>query len=62
MIASALTVFLILLALLAIVVISMTVKIVPQARTGIVERFGKYRATLPAGLNIVMPFVDRSAT
>ena len=59
MIASALTVFLILLALLAIVVISMTVKIVPQARTGIVERFGKYRATLPAGLNIVMPFVDK---
>ena len=37
----------------------MTVKIVPQARAGIVERFGKYRATLSAGLNIVVPFVDK---
>jgi regulator of protease activity HflC (stomatin/prohibitin superfamily) len=32
---------------------------VPQARAGIVERFGKYRTTLPAGLNIVVPVVDR---
>lgn len=59
MIQSALTVLLLFLLILAVVVISMTVKIVPQARTGIVERFGKYRATLPAGLNMVMPFVDK---
>ncbi len=52
-------VVLVALAVLAIVVVSMTVKIVPQARAGIVERFGKYRTTLPAGLNIVMPFVDK---
>ncbi|GAA2068957.1 SPFH domain-containing protein [Aeromicrobium halocynthiae] len=56
---TALTVVLVLLVILAIVAVSMTVKIVPQARAGIVERFGKYRATLPAGLNIVMPFVDK---
>ena len=36
-----------------------TVRIVPQARAGIVERFGKYKETLPAGLNIVVPFVDK---
>ena len=36
-----------------------TVRIVPQARAGIVERFGKYKETLPAGLNIVMPFIDK---
>ncbi len=59
--ASALTIVLVLIALLAIVAVSMTVKIVPQARAGIVERFGKYRATLPAGLNIVTPFIDRLA-
>lgn len=59
MFASALTVVLILLAILAIVGVTMTVKIIPQARAGIVERFGKYRATLPAGLNIVVPFVDK---
>jgi regulator of protease activity HflC (stomatin/prohibitin superfamily) len=47
------------LAVLVIVVLAKTVRIVPQARAGIVERFGKYRATLPAGLNVVTPFVDR---
>ena len=36
-----------------------TVRIIPQARAGIVERFGKYKETLPAGLNVVVPFVDR---
>ena len=45
--------------LLAIVVLLKAVRIVPQARAGIVERFGKYRTTLSAGLNIVTPFVDR---
>ena len=45
--------------LLAIIVLVRSVRIVPQARAGIVERFGKYRTTLPAGLNIVTPFVDR---
>jgi len=56
---SAALVVLILIAILAMVIVSMTVKIVPQARAGIVERFGKYRTTLPAGLNIVMPFIDK---
>jgi regulator of protease activity HflC (stomatin/prohibitin superfamily) len=45
--------------LIAIIVLVRAVRIVPQARAGIVERFGKYRTTLPAGLNIVTPFVDR---
>jgi regulator of protease activity HflC (stomatin/prohibitin superfamily) len=45
--------------LLAIVIIVKSVRIVPQARAGIVERFGKYRTTLSAGLNVVTPFVDR---
>lgn len=35
-----------------------TVRIVPQAFAGVVERFGKYHATLPAGLNMVVPFID----
>ncbi len=50
--------FLILL-LLVVIALTKTVRIVPQARAGIVERFGKYRATLPAGLNIIVPFIDR---
>jgi regulator of protease activity HflC (stomatin/prohibitin superfamily) len=48
-----------LLLLLVVLALGKTVRIVPQARAGIVERFGKYRSTLPAGLNIVVPFVDR---
>src|ERR671912_371161 len=48
-----------LLLLLVIIGLAKTVRIVPQARAGIVERFGKYKATLPAGLNIVVPFVDK---
>ncbi len=55
----ALLVFVVLVALLVIVTLGKTVQIVPQARAGIVERFGKYRTTLTAGLNIVTPFVDK---
>ena len=51
--------FVLLLLFVAIAVLAKTVRIVPQARAGIVERFGKYKATLPAGLNIVVPFVDK---
>jgi regulator of protease activity HflC (stomatin/prohibitin superfamily) len=54
--------FLVLLALLlvfVVVVMAKTLRIVPQARAGIVERFGKYKQSLPAGLNIVVPFIDR---
>jgi regulator of protease activity HflC (stomatin/prohibitin superfamily) len=52
-------VLLVLVALFAVAVLAKTVRIVPQARAGIVERFGKYKASLPAGLNIVVPFVDK---
>src|SRR5215208_3945808 len=48
-----------LLLLLVVFTLVKTVRIVPQARAGIVERFGKYKSTLPAGLNVVVPFVDR---
>jgi regulator of protease activity HflC (stomatin/prohibitin superfamily) len=55
----AVLVLFVLLALFAVAVVAKTIRIVPQARAGIVERFGKYKATLPAGLNVVVPFVDR---
>src|SRR3989337_1735300 len=42
-----------------VLVLAKTIRIVPQARAGIVERFGKYKNTLQPGLNIVTPFVDR---
>ena len=56
---TALLIIVALLLLFVIVLLAKTVRIVPQARAGIVERFGKYKQTLPAGLNVVVPFVDR---
>ncbi len=35
------------------------IKIVPQARAGIVERLGRYSRTLDAGLALIVPFIDR---
>lgn len=46
------------LLLFVITLLARTIRIVPQARAGVVERFGKYRATLAPGLNIVVPFID----
>ena len=45
----------------AIVFVIQTVKVVPQQHAWIVERLGKYHATLGPGLSIVLPFVDRIA-
>ena len=53
------TILLVVFVILVVVVISRSVRIVPQARAGIVERFGRYHRTLHAGLNIVTPFIDR---
>jgi regulator of protease activity HflC (stomatin/prohibitin superfamily) len=36
-----------------------TVRIIPQARAGVVERFGRYSRTLTPGLAILVPFMDR---
>jgi regulator of protease activity HflC (stomatin/prohibitin superfamily) len=52
-------ILLIVLVVLAAAVVSRSIRIVPQASAGIVERFGRYHRTLHAGLNVVTPFVDR---
>jgi regulator of protease activity HflC (stomatin/prohibitin superfamily) len=46
-------------ALLVLVTLWKSVKIVPQARAGIVERLGRYHRTLDAGLALVIPYIDR---
>jgi regulator of protease activity HflC (stomatin/prohibitin superfamily) len=46
-------------ALLAIFVVFMGVKTIPQGHEYTVERFGKYTQTLLPGLNFIIPFVDR---
>jgi regulator of protease activity HflC (stomatin/prohibitin superfamily) len=45
--------------LLVLVTLARTIRIVPQARAGVVERLGRYNRTLLPGLAIVIPFVDR---
>ena len=51
----------VLLALIAFVVAILvnSVKIVPQARSGIIERLGKYQRTQGPGLTLLVPFIDR---
>ena len=51
--------FLLLLAVLVIVTIYKGVKIIPQGGQATVERFGRYRATLKPGLNLIVPFIDQ---
>jgi regulator of protease activity HflC (stomatin/prohibitin superfamily) len=47
------------LVLFALFLASRTVRVIPQARAGVVERWGRYSRTLVPGLNIVVPFIDR---
>src|ERR1700730_11049048 len=46
-------------AVLVLVTLARTIRIVPQARAGVIERLGRYSRTLSPGLAIVVPFVDR---
>lgn len=55
------TIIAVLLALFAVVTIIKCIRIVPQQSAFIVERLGKFHATLDAGLHILIPFVDRVA-
>ena len=46
-------------AVLSIVLVKSSIKFVPQNRAYVVERFGKYNKTMEAGLNFLLPFIDR---
>jgi regulator of protease activity HflC (stomatin/prohibitin superfamily) len=50
---------LIVLAVFLFIVAAAGVRIVPQARAGIVERLGRYTRTLEPGLALIVPFIDR---
>jgi regulator of protease activity HflC (stomatin/prohibitin superfamily) len=50
---------LIVVALVVLFTLWRTIRIVPQARAGIVERLGRYHRTLDAGLALIVPYVDR---
>ena len=50
---------LVVVAVFALLVAARTVRIIPQARAGVVERLGRYQRTLSPGLAVVVPFMDR---
>jgi regulator of protease activity HflC (stomatin/prohibitin superfamily) len=55
------TILIIGLIIFGLIIIVSTIRIVPQRSAYIVERLGKYRASLQAGFHILTPFVDRVA-
>lgn len=52
-------VLLIVVAIFVIVVLFRSIRIIPQAYAGVVERLGRYQRTLSPGLNLLVPFIDR---
>jgi regulator of protease activity HflC (stomatin/prohibitin superfamily) len=56
-------IILVILALIVIIFVLVTlfrsIRIIPQATAGVVERLGRYHKTLQPGLNVLVPFIDR---
>ncbi len=53
--------FEVILLILVLLLIKSSIKFVPQNQAWLVERFGKYQSTKEAGLNFIIPFIDRIA-
>ncbi|WP_382157551.1 SPFH domain-containing protein [Hydrogenophaga sp. ANAO-22] len=51
----------ILLFIIAVIFITRSIKVVPQQNAWVVERLGKYHASLAPGLNFLVPFIDKVA-
>lgn len=49
----------IIVAIFVLTILFRSIRIIPQAYAGVVERLGKYHKTLTPGLNILVPFIDR---
>ena len=52
--------FLIAIAIVAILIVKMALVIIPQSETKIIERLGRYHATLKPGINLIIPFIDKA--
>ena len=52
---------LVLLVLLILYIVYLGIKIVPQSKVFVIERFGKFTKSLESGLSLIVPFVDRVA-
>src|ERR1051325_8417892 len=56
---SAALIVLLVVAVVVLFTLARTIRIIPQARAGVVERRGRFSRTLTPGLAIVVPFIDR---
>ena len=54
------SIFLIVIVVLAIIIAKESLIIVSQSETMVVERLGRYHATLKPGINVIIPFIDRA--
>ena len=57
---SSTTIILVAIVLLVILFAKKALVIIPQSETKIIERLGRYRATLKPGINIIIPFIDNA--
>lgn len=48
-----------LLAIIAIILVSAGIKVVPQSETRVIERLGRFHNVLSPGINIIWPFIDK---
>jgi regulator of protease activity HflC (stomatin/prohibitin superfamily) len=55
-------IFVIAIALIVVITVLRSIRIVPQQRMDVVERLGRYKKTLSPGLNVLVPFVDAVRT
>ena len=53
------SVIILVIAIFVLVTLFRAIRIIPQARAGVVERLGRYHKTLNPGLNVVVPFIDK---
>lgn len=51
----------VILAIIVVIIIASTIRIVPQSKAYVVERIGAYNRTCNVGLHILIPFIDRVA-
>jgi regulator of protease activity HflC (stomatin/prohibitin superfamily) len=54
-----LVILIVVVAIFVLVILFRSIRIIPQANAGVVERLGRYHKTLLPGLNILVPFIDR---
>lgn len=54
-----LVILIVVVAIFVLTILFRAIRIIPQARAGVVERLGKYHKTLLPGLNVVIPIIDR---